>query len=859
MDNMAKLVFIQSTSKAMEDIALSPGQIIYCADVPITYYDTTGLKRTGIDKVSYSYAESDRLKIAINRLNSETLYIVTSTGTFWRWSLATDWEQIYYTSDMVGILTLTENLVPSTIEQGGTYIAPKTIATQVYTKAGERVEDVLDDITRIGKTHRYIPITDVTQRTYNVPLPFNNYFELGNYVDIFIGSVWISPKRYSIITNDNLPVATTDIVFADDEEVLTLNREICVVYTYNTPRVKDMVYAGLTGGYIVDGSIPIRKLEKYSDSYLVDDGTSVATSKAVYQAYNDLSTKIEYVAGNLIAYATSYHTGIELKTDIDNFELVDNSTIYLRLHTDMMAGATLTVNAGLPIPIYLNYKEPVKKGLQEGDVVSLTYSKYAGKFFVNASQAYKLAHYSQIYTCNGGDSTIPITIEDFLPGYDTLNVSHNNLKLYEGINYEISGHNLVLNYSAKKDDIIEITLDKVVGHGLPIEGNTIMKEISFTNNVEFKRDASFGGDITFANGSLDKEGNLELAGNITSSSTISGGQLESTIEDKPPLVVKSTKMVENLNADMVDDHHVTDLAVPDKTFEFFIDDGTELIVPNVYNALKSFLGRIEAITEAMVITDSKDLLTATKLSYDDFIATEGISFDPEEPLVNESVRDTIEEILYRIDCVRFTLLSTQSTDDLGIDIDSINEMDGSEVNLGETFVPDLSTLYPTWEEMAYKIDIILDEIEEQILVASESQEEINSHDKVSEVYDTIDIDKYDISYSGKTTKISGYSNSTYSNGRLGKERGLYASPTSLPVMYLKTEEKRFYPITHKNAIIGLPSGDVATVKSLQETNDMIAALENRIQYLETLVKQMLADSNNGNGNLLLLEGNATPV
>ena len=458
---MAKLVFISTNSVSMPSIEISAGQVLYCADIPETYYDTSSGYRVILDKVVYSYSDADRLSIPVERLDSEVLYVVTSTGSFYRWSLETDWKSVWYTTDLAGVLDLVENLVPTTIVQYGTSVAPRTLATQVFTKDGERVEDLLDDITRIGKTYRYIEVTEEEQTEFDLPTPFTNYFELGNYVELYVGSVWISPKRYSIIVDTSVQPSTAKIIFNEVEDALEVGREISVIYTYNTARAKDTVYMGVNGNYIVDGTIPISKMEKYSNDYLTNDGTSVATSKAVFDVYNSINEKLSSVAGNLIAHGISYNTGSELMVDIEDYTLVDNSTIYLKLHTDIMTGATLSVNGSRNIPIYLNYKEPIKSGLKSGDVLSLTYSKMYGKFFVNASMAYRLAHFRQTYECQGGDSTIAIEIAEFQPGYDSLHVSHNNLKLYEDINYTIDGHNLILKYSAEAGDIIEIEFDKV--------------------------------------------------------------------------------------------------------------------------------------------------------------------------------------------------------------------------------------------------------------------------------------------------------------------------------------------------------------------------------------------------------------
>lgn len=852
---MAKLVYLSTTSVDMPSIPISPGQVLYCADLPETYYDTSGLKRVILTRVRYVYAESDRNDLSVAMLKSDTLYVVTSTAKFYKWSLTTGWIQLHYTTDMFGIVELTETLVPSTLLQNGTPSAPRTLATQVFTKDGERVEDLLDDITRVGKTYRYLTVEYDGQTEYDLVLPFDNYIELGNFIEIYIGSVWISPKRYKIVSDDSGPTITTKIIFDDMEEVLVKGRDVAIVYTYNTPRVKDTVHFGIDGRYLIRNSVPIDKLENYSNDFMLDDETSVATSRAVYRAYNATNSKLNIIAGNLIAYATSYNTPTQLKTDIDNFTLVDNSTIYLRLHTDIADNATLAVNGGIAIPIYLNYKIPVKSGLKKGDVISLTYSKMWGKFFVNSSVAYKIAHYRQLYECQGGDSQIAITLEDYEPGYDSLSVSHNNLKLYEGINYTLDGHNLLLSYACKAGDIIEIEMDKVSGNGLPIDGNTIMRDITFTENVIFKSTISIEGDVLLpGGGSIDNLGNVTIGGNVTVKGNTTSNQFISTAPDGiPPLVVKSKTMVENLNADMVDNYHAVDMAMPDTTVEFIIDGESDIMDPSIQIALRSFLGRIEALKERMIMTDATDLITPTKKSYAEEFGDDYI-WPINEPLYNENVRDTVEEVAYQMDEINYRVLATIRPEDENIDIDNLNEMSGAELSKDPYTVPAQTELLNTWEAMATYIDHMLFDIEERMLITAEvdtpDSQIMDAHEAIARNYAEIDISKYNIPSVDVDALADG-----------DVDTGGDTQATALRAMYLKTQNRRFYPITHKNAIVGMPFGNVATAKSVEKLQDENADLKARVLYLEEVVNRLLSGDGGGSstGKLVMLEGVKVPV
>lgn len=819
---MAKLVYINTTFAGMAEIPLSPGQILYCADVPMTYYDTTNGRRVVFDKIKYCFSESDRANLPIYSLDSEYLYCVTSTDKFYRWSMATDWKKVTYSADIYDILDLTEMLVPTTITQNNTSVAPKTLATQVYTKDGEKVEDVLNDITRIGKTYRYIEIEEDGQREYDLPLPFANYFGLGNYIEVYIGSVWISPIRYSIIEDNSTNQTTAKLVFNEQEDVLLKRRHISIVYTYNTSRIKSGVYAGTDGHYIVDGTIPITKLAKYSSDYTLNDPTSVATNSAVYNSYEVLNSKLNAIAGNLIAHAISYNTGSELKADIDNFTLVDNSTIYLKLHTDIMPGATLSVNGGPQIPIYLSYNKPIKASLKAGDVLSITYSKMNNKFYANASVAYRLTHYSYVYDCQGGESTIVIGIEDFEPGYDALHVTHNNLKLIEGVNYRIDGHNLVLNYSTSEGDIIEMEIDKVTGNGLPVNGNTIMEPITFTDDTIFKNDVIFEGNIELPNGgSIDNNGNITIKENITAK------QIIATVEDGlSPFIINSKTLVPNLNADMVDDYHAADLTLPDTNYEFIIDGESDIMDPTIQIMLRAFLGRVDTLYDRMATTDDTNVLTPTKNRYDEEYGAD-YDWPLSEPLSNENVRDTVEEVVYQLNCLLYKILQTESLEDLQIDLDDINGMSGDEISKDDYTAPTEIPLYDNWVDMANAIDMGLLTAEAKCLKAV--SEDTSDEDIYKEYQDILDRIENWVPYDGSTEEDSDNAESSVKSG-------------AFRALYIKTGNKRFYPITHRNAIVGLPFGKLATEKSVTELEEQVKLQEARITYLENVIEQLLSGS-----------------
>lgn len=799
---MADLVYISSSKNVMTDIPIIGGQIIHATDVNETYYDSGVGIRSKIGNVTYFYTEEDR--IAHQNPVQGQLYIVTSNANIYKYLLNIGWLKITTIDDMYDIVDTVDELTPGTIFRDGTKIAPKTLATNVYTSEGERVQDRLKTISKLGNTvvHTTIERNNITE--FDIPIPFVNYFELGNYMQIFIGSILFDERRY-YIENNKLKLFLADPEFS-------AGRDITFVFWFNstTPPI-DVSYA-INGNYLVNNSIPTNKLSGIYHGLDISNPELLPSMQALNSAYTILSDKLNIIAGNLIAHAISKGpNGKDLQADITNFTLTDNNTIYLKLHTDLEAGATLSINGGTTYPIYLNYKEPVKSGLKTGDVLNITFSAMYSKFFVNASIAYRLQHYSYAYTAIGNETEIVIDISEFEPFYDALTVHQNSIRLYEHEHYIISGRKIVLlGYNANKNDLFLFEIDKVKGNGLPIDGNTIMKEIVFTEKAFFKNGVDITGDLDIK-GNINLDGELHFSGGASSGSNFTAEQFISTAASpKPPMVVNSKTMVENFNADMVDGYHAIDLIIPDNSLEFIIDGETDILDPILQITFNSFYGRIEALNSRMVKKDNPNRIQVDKRQIQDYIP-EG-EIDPTDPLYISIIQDTIEDILWKLDNLKYSMLYTEECE---FDIDDLNNMDGEEIPVGVVKPPVLVSFYNNIVDMNKCIDEELFQVEEVMLKAVAEDEE----------YQSVNNQEVLTTYSEVPTLIP-VNYTTASDGTTQK--------TATRAKYLTTDGKRIYPITHKNAIVGLPNADLATVDDITKLQNTIALLTGKVEALEEI-------------------------
>lgn len=800
---MADLAYIKTSKAVLPDIPIIGGQIIRAADVNETYYDSAGGIRSKFDNVVYLYTEEDRQNY--DNPESGTLYVVEYTSKLYKFILAGGWVRLHTMSDMYDIIDIIEELVESTISRDGVKIAPKTLATAVYTTQGERVEDKLKTISRLGTTTAYVEVEADNQTEFDIPIPFTNFFELGNYVQVFIGSTLFDARRYSIKDNKLILYAA--------EKQLKAGREITFIFWFNstTPPV-DVSYA-INGNYIIDNSIPTRKLSGVYNGIDLANPDILPSTVALNTVYTSLSQKLNTIAGNLVAHAISTGAnGRALKASIPNFTLVDNSTIYLKLHTAIESGATLSINGGTAFPIYLNHKDPIRSGLKEGDVLNITYSVITNRFYTNASVAYRLQHYKYEYNATGGEAEIVIDIGEFEPNYDELIVHQNSIRLIEGTHYIISDRKIVLmDYNASPGDQFLFEIDKVRGNGLPIDGNTIMKELVFTEKVYFKDGIDVTGDIDIV-GDINIDGQLHFTGGAISESIFTAEQFISTAEfPLPPFVCNSNALVENFNADLVDGYHADDLVRPDNTIEFVIDGETDVFDPDLQIQFNSFYGRLDALDERMVVKENPNRPMAEKRRIIDTISPDTI--DPDDHMANSVVQDTVEDIVFKLDNLRYQMMATERCE---FNIDDLNGMSGDEIREGTHLDPVYLPFFNNIGEMIKAIDSELYDIEAKMILAVEKDYvEPTSYLELADMLRSINNKPVTKSYAEVPKLVT-------------KDTVKKATKAR----YIITANERVYPITHKNAIIGLPNAEIATIRDIESVMALMKNISERVETLE---------------------------
>lgn len=181
----------------------------------------------------------------------------------------------------------------------GIIYLPITVAGNVIDSSGKSIQERLDDMTRLGFSTSFVRATTNNQSSFEFNYPFKDYPKYGNYVEVRIGSTYIDKARYEIINEKSADGSITSATLTFIDETVEKGRAINFLFIFNAKAVTGGKFENISGGAIADGTITSSKLEKVSDSFLLNDSTSIASSKALYNLFtryiNDINDRDEHV------------------------------------------------------------------------------------------------------------------------------------------------------------------------------------------------------------------------------------------------------------------------------------------------------------------------------------------------------------------------------------------------------------------------------------------------------------------------------------------------------------------------------------------------------------------------------------
>ena len=447
---MATLKYLATERAHLSQVPISEGQFIYTTDTEEVFYDVAHDIRFKTNKLKIVNTDTERYRLSNNdQVSTDLIYYIKESELFYVWTSA--WKNVVATTEITRFLGDYKNVTPTTLVKGEERFAPMTIASQVYTDDGETLEAKVRQISHIASAFDSIVVTK-KGKTFDIPVPFERYFDQPNMLLVFIGTLQIYPNRYSIEGNQ--------ITFQEEVEA---GRTINFYFIYNAqaPKLETMNY--IDGAYINKGTVPIDRMQKYSHSYTSNDTTSVASSAAVKSLYDKMNALLD--RGGIITRCVTKDDNVNMGTTLPNeYKLLDGNVISVRFHANVGNNPTLRVD-GKAIPIFVGFEPAKANEIQAGDELYLQYDYISERFYVTNGLPYLIDSTTYSYAVLAdGENVFRFNTLNYDPGVDRLEVFHNGVRLIQGKNYKFIAESKsisLVGYTADKGDVIEIVVYKV--------------------------------------------------------------------------------------------------------------------------------------------------------------------------------------------------------------------------------------------------------------------------------------------------------------------------------------------------------------------------------------------------------------
>lgn len=447
---MATLKYLATERAHLAQVPISEGQFTYTTDTNEVFYDVAHDIRFKTNKLKLVDTDTERYRLSNNdQVSTDLIYYIKESELFYIWTGA--WKNVVATTEITRFLGDYKNVTPTTLVKGEERYAPMTIASQVYTDDGETLEAKVRQISHIASAFDSIAVTK-KGKTFDIPVPFERYFDQPNMLLVFIGTLQIYPNRYSIEGNQ--------ITFQEEVEA---GRTINFYFIYNAqaPKLETMNY--IDGAYLNKGTVPIDRMQKYSHSYTSNDTTSVASSAAVKSLYDKMNALLD--RGGIITRCVTKDDNVNMGTTLPNeYKLLDGNVISVRFHANVGNNPTLRVD-GKAIPIFVGFEPAKANEIQAGDELYLQYDYISERFYVTNGLPYLIDSTTYSYAVLAdGENVFRFNTLNYDPGVDRLEVFHNGVRLIQGKNYKFIAESKsisLVGYTADKGDVIEIVVYKV--------------------------------------------------------------------------------------------------------------------------------------------------------------------------------------------------------------------------------------------------------------------------------------------------------------------------------------------------------------------------------------------------------------
>lgn len=348
------------------------------------------------------------------------------------------------------IITDSETKTVLLKDNNGNHYFPVTSTDSIFDRYGNSIEDRLNSISRIGFANDYIKAEVNDQSIFEITYPFINYPNGGNYLELRAGTVFIDKSRYQIINSydedGNIYGAT--ITFFNDR--FEQGRRIDILYIYNAA-VASSTYSGVSGNQIADGSIASSKLEKVTDSYSTPDSSAIATGRALYDLYTELSNM--YASGSNARFVVDEISGNSstIRVNICDTKLSNNYIMLTILVNEMKSNSiTLDIIHDLSeAPTSTTFSIQLQNEVPAGKLLKVLVNKSNVKVLDITGARLKSTRY--IYTCQDQDTVINFNNLTYT-NESLIKVYRNGVRLFVDLDYSLNSANETITLFVRAED-----------------------------------------------------------------------------------------------------------------------------------------------------------------------------------------------------------------------------------------------------------------------------------------------------------------------------------------------------------------------------------------------------------------------
>jgi hypothetical protein len=251
--------------------------------------------------------------------------------------------------------------------------------------------------------------------------------------------------------DNNGDYTTATLTFIDagyGAERIEIGRRVDVLFIYNALATSGGPYEYMYGGNIADGSIPISKLQKISDSYTLNDPTSVATSKAVRGLYNAVFDTLSSNDGAIIWGNDSSNSTSSIVVEASRYPatMFNDANLprvmYILLKSNKLANCSLDVGGTSWSQTFTNLYNPNltvnTTNFIAGTLLKIMFIKDGGAVKPVLLESGITNNRSRfIHLCIDQETTISYAGLSYTAS-DIINVYRNGVRLFQDVDYSIN-------------------------------------------------------------------------------------------------------------------------------------------------------------------------------------------------------------------------------------------------------------------------------------------------------------------------------------------------------------------------------------------------------------------------------------